>query len=1097
MNQMLHRSFFVRAWTFFGVLSILLSAAAQQASTTSVRQFPPGHIKSSRDLPPGRFRDRLDNLPESARQRAVAWLNSFHFTEFDLKDIQADTDGGIYYADSFDLPPASQQSEPVTSQAAVPVSPFPSSLHFHSRPGSQNVLYIDFDGENVTGTQWNTDLGRATIPAVAFDTDSDNSTFSDAEQAAIKRVWQRMAEDYAPFDIDVTTQRPATFTSRTAHALITRNTDANGAANPADAAGGVAYVNVFANALFYKYRPAWIYFNNLGNDESYIAEAASHEIGHNLGLSHDGTSTDAYYGGHGGDQTSWGPLMGTGYYRNVSQWSKGEYYQANNTEDDLAIIAAKTPYIPDDHGGTTAQATALRITGGTNILSTTPETDPAREDTFNKGVIERNTDVDVFSFSTGAGAVSLQVNSWVNPAGTRGGNLDVSVELLNSAGAVLLSNDPPALTSAAIQTNLAEGIYYLRVRNTGAGSPLSPTPSGYTAYASIGQYFISGAVRPSSLIIPPQATLQIADITQASTAQKQFTVTYTDDVAIDVSTISSADARVTGPRGYDVLAQLVSIDTVGNGTPRTATYSLNPPDGVTWKPSDNGIYSVFMRTNEVGDTEGAKVAAGQLGSFQVNLTTSIYMANMDVSPGWTLGAGWEYGAPTQRGGPASGSTGAQVIAYRLGADYESKLAMVYATTPPIDCSAGTTMTLRFARWLGVKSDGIATIDISTNGTTWVNLWTSSGNISDGQWIQAQYALPAWANNAPALRLRWGMGSSKSPTDIGWNLDDVELLAGGIVDASPPTAALSASDVTSGGSPSHSVSVAYSDNLAVNVSTLGAGDLLVTGPNNYSNVVTFAGVDDSTDGTPRTAVYTIDAPGGAWDAADNGIFTVTLRDAQVADTSANMAPGGALGSFTVSIPQQLVSVAIFANPSQWGSVSPPGGSYPAGSSLQLTAVPAQHFRFALWSGALAGAANPSSLVLYSNVSVIANFAEILTTNYSVPHWWLAANGYPGDFENAAVSIGSNGVPVWQSYIAGLVPSNPASRLLLSLDLQADRAILNWSAVSGRVYTLWTATNPVGVFSVLPGASNLPPATATFTNPVFHPNQFYKLEVKKTD
>ena len=46
-------------------------------------------------------------------------------------------------------------------------------------------------------------------------------------------------------------------------------------------------------------------------------EAASHEAGHNLGLSHDGTRKTGYYAGHG----DWAPIMGVGYYREVSQWS--------------------------------------------------------------------------------------------------------------------------------------------------------------------------------------------------------------------------------------------------------------------------------------------------------------------------------------------------------------------------------------------------------------------------------------------------------------------------------------------------------------------------------------------------------------------------------------------------------------------------------------------------------------------------------------------------------------------------------------------------------------------------------------------------------
>jgi hypothetical protein len=254
----------------------------------------------------------------------------------------------------------------------------------------------------------------------------------------IKRVWQRMAEDYAPFNIDVTTERPATFNSRTAVALITRKTDANGDPNPYNTAGGVAYVNVFGTTSYAKYRPAWIYHDNLSHNESYIAEAASHEIGHNLGLSHDGkTDGSEYYGGHGSGDISWGPFMGTGYNRNVSHWCKGEYYLANNTQDDLATIAGKISYRSDDHGNTAGTATALVLRRHQYRLHH-PRKRSHQRQPANKGVLERNTDLDVFSFVTGNGPVRLAVNPWIMPSGTRGGNVDILLELYNEAGTRLL-----------------------------------------------------------------------------------------------------------------------------------------------------------------------------------------------------------------------------------------------------------------------------------------------------------------------------------------------------------------------------------------------------------------------------------------------------------------------------------------------------------------------------------------------------------------------------------------------------------------------------------------------------------------------------------
>lgn len=486
-------------WKSAGVLVLFSALLAQgQQSPPRFRQFAPGLPSRVEELPASRLRTRLERLPDAARQRALARLRSFHFTELDLESLEPDADGELYYVDNFTVNPtvvAEAEPEPVIAEVAVAVSPFPASLIFHSKPGAPNVLYLNFTGENVTGTSWNSG-GRTVIPAVAFSTDSDFSTFSDSEQTAIKRVWQRVSEDYAPFNIDVTTERPATFGTRTAHALITRSTDANGVNNPSSGAGGVAYVNVFGNSDYGMYRPGWVYFNNLGGGSaSSIAEAVSHEIGHNLGLSHDGKTDGAeYYGGHGSGDTSWGPIMGSVTSRNVTQWSRGEYYLANNTQDDLSVLNGKISFRNDDHANANAGATALVLTGGTNIISTTPENDPRNLNPANKGILGRNNDVDVFSFTAGNGPLNLMVNPWITPSGSRGGNLDVSIELRDSSGALLFADNPASQTTARIQTTVTQGTYYLYVRNTGVGAPLNSTPTGYTPYGSIGQYFISGFV---------------------------------------------------------------------------------------------------------------------------------------------------------------------------------------------------------------------------------------------------------------------------------------------------------------------------------------------------------------------------------------------------------------------------------------------------------------------------------------------------------------------------------------------------------------------------------------------------------------------------
>src|SRR5207249_2860768 len=199
----------------------------------------------------------------------------------------------------------------------------------------------------------------------------------------------------------------------------------------------------------------------------YIAEAVSHEVGHTLGLNHDGTSTVGYYSGQG----NWAPIMGVGYYHEVTQWSKGEYADANNTEDDLAIIQGYISYRADDHGDTIGTATPLT---GPDISAS--------------GVVEKSTDVDMFSFQTGAGTISFTVN----PA-PRSPNLDIYVRLYDGTGNPVASNDGAGLP-ASLTATVATGTYYLEIGGVGSGNPFT---TGYSDYASLGQYQITGTVIPT------------------------------------------------------------------------------------------------------------------------------------------------------------------------------------------------------------------------------------------------------------------------------------------------------------------------------------------------------------------------------------------------------------------------------------------------------------------------------------------------------------------------------------------------------------------------------------------------------------------------
>ena len=350
-----------------------------------------------------------------------------------------------------------------------PAGPFPYSETFflHSRPGSNRVIYLDFDGYVTTGTGWNANFtGGQPINSAPYSIDGDPNSFSQQEQDAIQYIWQRIAEDYAPFDVDVTTQDPgedAINRSNASDFVYGTRAVISPTAWYGSGIGGVAFVGSF-NSIGVFGKPAFVFSAALGNSEKNVAEATSHEVGHNLGLSHDGTPSTAYYSGHG----DWAPIMGVGYFRSVTQWSKGEYPGANQLEDDLAIMQSYgIPVISDDHGNSNATATVL---SGSNIDAS--------------GLITTRSDVDVFQFSTAGGNVTLNLN-----AAPRGGNLNTEAKISDAQGNVIATSDPVGLSAGFNQT-LPAGIYYLTIDGVGTGD--------YSDYASIGQYSIMGTLTASN-----------------------------------------------------------------------------------------------------------------------------------------------------------------------------------------------------------------------------------------------------------------------------------------------------------------------------------------------------------------------------------------------------------------------------------------------------------------------------------------------------------------------------------------------------------------------------------------------------------------------
>ncbi len=340
-------------------------------------------------------------------------------------------------------------------------------FNLSSNPSSTYTIYLDFNGNVATGTLWN---GGNDVVTPAYDTDGNLNSFSNSELRDIYEVWLRVSEDYMPFNVNVTTKEPT--------AAQLAKSSAGDTAYGVRAAiggscydwynsscGGVAYVGSFD---WNSDTPAFIFPKQLYSAKN-VAEAASHEVGHTMGLGHDGTSSQGYYGGADG----WAPIMGVGYSQTITQWSKGEYNDANNHEDDLEKITSKGfDYRKDDHGDTIAKATPLTF-AATGVIG--------------KGIVERNTDVDFFSFELAGQQSVITVGGYAEVT-----NLDAIVSLYDADKNLIATYDPTNTTYVSIDvSDFPAGKYYMSVAGTGL------TVDGaviYSDYASLGAYTIETAL---------------------------------------------------------------------------------------------------------------------------------------------------------------------------------------------------------------------------------------------------------------------------------------------------------------------------------------------------------------------------------------------------------------------------------------------------------------------------------------------------------------------------------------------------------------------------------------------------------------------------
>lgn len=447
-------------------------------------------------------------------------------------------------------------SDPVLAPATMTamLHPLSSIPALNSYAGAPVSIYLDFNGH--------TSSSGGVTPV--YDADGDATTFSDQELQFINNLWRVTAEDFAPFNINVTTIEPSVL------AAGVPTSAANGKAlrlaiGGTGSAAGLAQYNSFTNS---GENLAWVYAQGKTDAITY-GHIASHEAGHSFGLRHQVAM------GSGG----WNALMYLGLANQRYTWTTGLDDQGA-VQDDMAMITSPLngiTYRADDHAGSVTGATPL-VGSGTSFAGA--------------GIIGSTSDADVFMLPATGASVRISV-----AGDSPSQNLDAVLELLDAAGNVLARNDPADSPNASIAADSIAEVY-VAVRNNGQ-------------YGRLGQYTITvEASAPGVTVSSPKGPFTTSESGRSTWQTLVLNARPAADVIFNVASsdategVISTGSVVFTPANW-FIPQTVTVAGVGDGvTDGASAYSVAFAPAQSADPSYSSIDPPDLNVVNLDDAPG-------------------------------------------------------------------------------------------------------------------------------------------------------------------------------------------------------------------------------------------------------------------------------------------------------------------------------------------------------------------------------------------------------------------------------------------------------------------------------------------------------------
>ena len=437
-----------------------------------------------------------------------------------------------------------------------------------------------------------------------------------------------------------------------------------------------------------------------------------------------------------------------------------------------------------------------------------------------------------------------------------------------------------------------------------------PSQEPWSPYDGKGISFIYS----SDVVAPTVSNLNAPTITTSS-KDYLFTVSYTDNTLMYKGNLDNKDIRVTGPNGFNQIAQFVSSTTSVDGKTVVGTYKISSNLG--WGINDkNGVYTISLEGNQVGDYNYNFMAAQTLGTFNINVNT--------IDPGSNLTGDFLSNIKTSNfsgytsGGNGTVQVGQDGSTIQLSGNIWTKIDLPYNVTPY------TVLEFQF------RSD-VMGYDHEIGFDNDSNYWNTDWNKPTGFKL---YGAENWSGWNSALNNYSGTEWKSYSVNIGqlytgaiqylfFNNQTSNMFTGAAgnalansffrnirvydtnsLDMSAPMTGVSIanSTVTNGttfvkANTEYQFTVTYTDAYGINLATLDNNDIKVLAPNGTLQNATLVSTTSSSDRKTVTATYKIFDNVGLR-ANQSNEFLIQLQGGQVTDLNYNFMTAQTIGRFTL-------------------------------------------------------------------------------------------------------------------------------------------------------------------------------------------------------